>query len=224
MVKIKALESQHPSILRRRSPGLDVQPPLGQRESMSDNLVLEISEACKNAHTAVMAEGGVLPPRLFVLRAGQLLGYVALRPVYVGRDAAEGIATMSYLAAAAEADEVIGVWETQDLAVACDHVPLHPGPGLNLLHASAKDQVLYRYPYREWRLPGQTRDGLAKAKPQWLTESSAVANPSLEPAIEAMVGMCWQPFEVESTDMVNAAAAYLTELGYTVELTTAAAS
>jgi predicted N-acetyltransferase YhbS len=73
-------------------------------------LVEGITEACKSAHKEIMAaEGLVLTPRLFVFRDGHHVGYVALRPVHVGKDAVDGIAQMSFLAAAAEADEVIGV-------------------------------------------------------------------------------------------------------------------
>jgi hypothetical protein len=173
-----------------------------------------------------MADGGVLAPHLFAMRDNTLLGYVALRPVHTGQDAAEGVAQMSYLAAAAEADEIIGVWETYDLAMACQHAPFHPGPGLNAVHATATTHTLYHFPYRVRYLPGRTLGDLPRAQPQWLPEPAAIANAPLEPALEAMVQLCWQPFDIQrpDIDMVSAAATYLRELGYTVGLTTAAVS
>ncbi|MDF5751020.1 hypothetical protein [Spongiactinospora sp. TRM90649] len=78
-------------------------------------------------HADLMREVGmVLWPTLFALRGGCLVGYVHLRPITVGQDAAAAIAEMSYLAAPAHADEIMAAWETQDVAAAYDHVPLHP--------------------------------------------------------------------------------------------------
>jgi hypothetical protein len=48
------------------------------------------------------------------------------------------------------------VWETYDLAMACQHAPFHPGPGLNAVHATATTHTLYHFPYRVRYLPGRT--------------------------------------------------------------------
>ncbi|MGI5292821.1 hypothetical protein ACQEVF_57255 [Nonomuraea polychroma] len=187
---------------------------------MNDHLLAGVTDACLSAHAEVMAaEGLVLTPRLVVVRDGQLIGYVTLRPVYVGKDAVDAVGQMSHLAAAAEADEVFAVWETQDLAAACDHVPLHPDTALNVVHANPDKHVLYRHPYREWRLPGRTSSGMAKAKPQWLSPHPPAPEAELEPAIAGMLHFCWEPFDTGSKIRVEAAAAYLIEQRYTVQLT-----
>jgi hypothetical protein len=102
-------------------------------------------DAAKEGHAAAMAEGFVMQPALYPLVKGRLVGYVRLRPVYQGQDAATAIGEMSNLAAAARADEVAIFWETQDIAAACEHVPLHPDPGLNALLATADTHVVHRF-------------------------------------------------------------------------------
>ena len=104
---------------------------------MDDRTWNVLVDAAKEGHAVAMAEGFVMPPALYPLVKGRLVGYVRLRPVYQGQDAATAIGEMSNLAAAARADEVAIFWETQDIAAACEHVPLHPDPGLNALLATA---------------------------------------------------------------------------------------
>ncbi|WP_431929905.1 hypothetical protein [Nonomuraea jabiensis] len=186
----------------------------------------DINNTCKDLHAIDMADGGVLAPHLFVVRDNVLLGYVGLRPVYTGQDATRGVAQMSYLAAVAKADEIIAAWETLDLAIACQHASLRAGPSLNMIHATATTHTLYGYPYQVRYRPGRTSTGLPEAEPHWLAESATITDAPLEPAIHAMVRLCWQPLDIQrpDIDMVSAAATSLRELGYTVGLTEAAVS
>ncbi|MEU4234866.1 hypothetical protein AB0F17_62225 [Nonomuraea sp. NPDC026600] len=172
----------------------------------------------KDTHTELMRQTGtVIPPTLFALKDGQLLGYVRLRGVYVGEDARGGIAEMSTFAAAAAADEIVVAWETQDIAVACDLVPLHPDSAVNVLAASRRRHWVYRYPYAEQQLPGRTEHGQIPCQPRWLPEPPPVDRGELEPSIEALMKFSFEPFDGASDR--ESAAYWLEEHGYTVRLT-----
>ncbi len=163
--------------------------------------------------------GGVVPPTLFPFVGGKMLGFAQLRPVYRGSDAATGIAEMSFLAAAGGADEVLVAWETQDIAVACELRPLHPGPGVNLLWADPEGHLLRRMPYKERLLPGRTEDGLYRAAYDWLAEEPEVEDTELEPAIGTLVQFCWEPLDQDAPVSLKGAAELLRSMGYVVDLT-----
>lgn len=172
----------------------------------------------KDTHRDLMQQTGtVIPPTLFVLKSGQLLGYVRLRPVRTGQDAQEGIAEMSTLAAAAGADEIVAVWETQDIAIACGLPPLHPDSALNILAATCHQYRVHRYPYLEEQLPGRTEHGQTPCLPRWLPQPPPVDGGELEPSIQTLMNFSFQPFSGEATR--QAAASWLEGNGHTVRLT-----
>lgn len=175
-------------------------------------------EAAKAGQEAALAAGGfVMPPALYLLIGDRLLGYVRLRPVYQGQDAATAIAEMSHLAAAACATEVVAFWETQDIAAACEHVPLHPGPALNAVRATAAGHVVHRFPYRERRLPGRTEEGLWSIEPCWMPHPPPEPDGELEPAIAALLAYCWKPLDLDHPDPLDVTAEWLRSEGYTVK-------
>jgi hypothetical protein len=173
--------------------------------------------AAREGHAAAMAEGLVMPPALYPILNGRLVGYVRLRPVRRGQDAATAISEMSNLAAAARADEVAIFWETQDIAAACEHVPLHPEPALNAVLATPGAHVVHRFPYRERQLPGLTANGLLRVEPAWLPPPPPDPDGPLEPAVQTLLDFCWQPLNLDRPDLLDQAASWLRSQGYTVE-------
>jgi hypothetical protein len=174
--------------------------------------------ATKRAHTEMMADGLVMIPGLFVLAERRLVGHVRLRPVQRGADAANAIAQMSTLASAATATEVVAVWETQDIAVACALRPLYPDPALNLAWATRGRHVVYRFPYQEKQLPGRTEHGAYRVAPKWLPAPPSAPDAPLEPAIEGLLEYCWESFPSDDPDLLTHAANYLREQGYETNL------
>jgi hypothetical protein len=84
------------------------------------------------------AKAGTVPgPQLVALHNGEMRARVRFRLACQRSDAVAGIAVMAALAVAAQADEVVASWETRDLAAACGMPPLHCGPALNLVRATA---------------------------------------------------------------------------------------
>ncbi|RBM22443.1 hypothetical protein DI005_06365 [Prauserella sp. PE36] len=98
--------------------------------------------AIMEGHVEALRLGMVMRPTLNAFVDGNLVGYIQLRPVYRGEDAHLGIAKMSDFAAAARADEIMVAWETQDIAGACDLPARHAGSGLNIVWATADQQIL----------------------------------------------------------------------------------
>jgi hypothetical protein len=188
--------------------------------AMDDRTWNGLMNAARETHVAMMTEGGLVPaPALFALLDGRLIGYVRLRPVYRGQDAAVGIAEMSYLAAAAQADEVVATWETIDVAIACEHEPLFPGPALNVARATPEHHLVQRFPYTERRLRGgRFRKRDIGVEPVWTSTPPVTVNGPLEPAIEALLQQCWKPFESAEPNLVDQTDAWLTAQGYTVTL------
>ncbi|WP_146225292.1 hypothetical protein [Prauserella marina] len=157
-------------------------------------------------------------PTLFVFTGGSLVGYVHLRPVYRGEDAQNGIVQMSDLAAAASADEIIAVWETQDIALACEIPARHEGPGLNILYASATTQLVHCYTYQE-RKVGRADNGLWSIEPQWTSSGQAQPITGIEPPIAELIELAFQPLPTVLDDALSVAAAHLEDHGYSVRLT-----
>lgn len=167
----------------------------------------------------MMAEGLVVTPTLLPFVDSTLVGYVTLRPVMRGQDAVVAVAEMANLAAAADADEIVVVWETQDIAVACGHAPLYAEPALNMLWATRSDYAVQRYPYQECSLRGRTARGLIPVYPDWLPTPPALPNSHLEPAIQAIVELYWKPMEsAGEANMVESAVAYLQSQGFGANL------
>jgi hypothetical protein len=189
-------------------------------EEMWDGLI----EITRETWAEVMALGAVPPPVLMAWNGPWFVGYVQLRPVQTGDDAATGIAEMSALAAAAGATDVAVFYETQDMAIACDHVPLHAGPAMNAVRAWPGGRAAYRFPYTERRLRGRAPGGLIRAAPEWLPALDPDADGLLEPAIEGLLDFCWRPVEVpaggqqEPEEMVRRADIWLRHEGYQVRL------
>lgn len=186
---------------------------------MDGHLWNGLVEAIMSGHDELMRQGMVVIPQLFAFTGGRLRGFVQLRPVHRGRDAGEGIAEMSGFAAAAGADEVITVWETQDIAVACDLPPLHPESAVNIVWAARGQHVLYRFPYREEQRPGRTEYGLSPVAARWLTPEAPAPGVELEPAIAALLHFSFQPFNSDDPDILVHSSNYLESQGYTVRLT-----
>lgn len=176
-----------------------------------------LMEGFKAGHEAAMAEGGVMPPALYPFVGNRLVGYVRLRRVYRGQDASTAVAEMSSLAAASNATEVAVFWETQDIAAACDHVPLHPDTALNAVRATADGHVVHRFPYREQQLPGRTEDGFFRVQPHWLPVPPPDPGGPLEPAIAGLLAHCWEPLNLDHPDLLDQTAAWLRSEGYTVQ-------
>lgn len=190
---------------------------------MTDKIWRGLVETVRSMHVALAAElGFVLPPTLFPIRDDRLIGYVRLRDVYRGSDAANGIAEMSLLAAAARADTVVAAWETLDIAQACEHVPLYDEPGLNVMYAVQGRHMVQRFPYREKEIRASRearRAGLRGMEPIWGPQPPAETNCELEPAISAMLDFCWKPSGVSKPNALEYAEAWLLEKGYLVRLT-----
>ncbi len=176
----------------------------------------------RESWVAAMAAGGVPPPMLMVVDGAGLVGYVQLRPVHVGSDALTAIAEMSALAAAARATDVAVFYETQDIAIACDLVPLHSGTAMVAVEASPDGRVVHRFPYREKVLPGQAPDGMIATSPEWLAAPGPEPGGALEPAIECLLEFCWQPMELPDVNSprmrTDVADAWLQHEGYRVRL------
>jgi hypothetical protein len=179
-----------------------------------------VVESITEIHTLTMSYyGQVIRPHLFVFTAGQLRGYVGLRPIHKGKDAIHGIAEMGHLAAAARADEVVAAWESADIAVACELLTLHPQSGLNIVWATRLEHVHYRMPYHEQILPGPTDRGFLPLAPRWLDADRPVRDGTLEPAIATLQHSSFQPFDSDAPNLLQHAATYLENRGYQVKLT-----
>jgi len=172
---------------------------------------------------ATMAMGAVPPPMLMVVDGSWLVGYVQLRAVSHGNGAATAVAEMSALAAAARATDVAVFYEMQDVAIACDHVPLLSGTAMVAVEASPDERVIYRFPYAEKRLPGRAPGGMIPASPEWLSAPAPDLGGELEPAIECLLQGCWKPLQLPGLDdprrRIESADAWLRHEGYQVGLT-----
>ncbi|MGW5876082.1 hypothetical protein ACWFMI_05930 [Nocardiopsis terrae] len=178
-----------------------------------------MTDFVKEAHELNGAEvGGVMPPSVYPFRDGKMLGFAQLRPVYRGQDAASGIAELSFLPAAGEADEILVVWESQDIAVACELPPQYSSSCLNLLWANPDERLLRRMPYQEYLLPGSTEHGTARVGVDWTRQEADLRDPALEPAIASLVQFSWDPLDLPSQSALQTTQAYMESLGYVVEL------
>jgi hypothetical protein len=154
-------------------------------------------EATVAAHEYLMARGMVTAPILNAFRGGRMLGYIQLRPVKVGKDAAEAVEELGLFAAGGEADEVVLAWESQDLAAATGQEPDYDGPCLSLVHAArGRGHRLHRLPYREQYTGTRSPEtGLHASAPDWLVAPSPEDDAALPEPVDAAVAMAWASWD-----------------------------
>lgn len=168
-------------------------------------------KAIHAGQVAALRDGYVLPPRLFAFRSGRPIGYVVLRQVTVGEDAAHAIIDLAMLAAASHADEIIACWETSDLATAVDDPPIYDAC-LNILWADPNRHALYTYPYVEKPI-GRTHHGTHSIAPAWGKHDQVVGG-LLHRFIQLMLDLCWEDIDAD----LDQVAGILAAKGYTVNL------
>ncbi|WP_405717371.1 hypothetical protein OG607_00730 [Streptomyces sp. NBC_01537] len=174
----------------------------------------------KSAYTAGLGAGAVPKPVIMPLLRGELIGLIWVRPISVGEDALTGIADLSSIAAAAGADEVVLVWETHDVATACELPVVGPAPCLNMVSATKAGHVLHQFPYTEEHAPS-TSEGLASAEPLWQPPLEPQSGGELVPPIQAAVNFSFIPLELDHPNPFGVTVVLMEEDGYTVRLTEA---
>jgi hypothetical protein len=92
-----------------------------------------------------------------------------------------------------------------------------PGPSRLSHCATAAGHVVHRFPYREWRLPGRTEEGLWDIEPYWLPQPPPEPDGELEPAIAGLLTYCWKPLDLDHPDPLDVTADWLRSEGYTVK-------
>ncbi|MGP4045760.1 hypothetical protein [Streptomyces sp. 2A115] len=172
----------------------------------------------KNAYTAGLGEGAVPRPVIMPLVRGELVGLIRVRPTTVGQDALTGIAELSNIAAAADADEVVLTWETHDVATACGLPVVGPAPCLNMVHATKEGHVLHQFPYSEQLLSRSPEDGTS-AEPQWLPALAPRPGGELVPPIQAAVSFSFTPLELDHPSPFGVTVLLMEDDGYSVRLT-----
>ncbi|MCX4902908.1 hypothetical protein [Streptomyces sp. NBC_00878] len=175
-------------------------------------------ESMKNAYTGGLGEGAVPRPVIMPLVRGELVGLIRVRPTSVGRDAQTGIAQLSNIAAAAGADEVVLVWETQDVATACQLPVTGPAPCLNMVHATKDGHVLHQLPYSVEPL-SDSPEGQVSAAPRWLPAPEPRPGGELVPPIRAAVDFSFTPLEIDHPSPFGVTVLLMEEDGYSIRLT-----
>ncbi|GHC87105.1 hypothetical protein GCM10007079_30900 [Nocardiopsis terrae] len=125
---------------------------------------------------------------------------------------------LSFLPAAGEADEILVVWESQDIAVACELPPQYSSSCLNLLWVNPDERLLLRMPYQEYLLPGSTEHGTVRVGVDWAQREADLGAPELEPAIASLVRFSWDPLDLPPASALQTTQTYMESLGYVVEL------
>ncbi|SES31846.1 hypothetical protein SAMN04487983_104256 [Streptomyces sp. yr375] len=174
----------------------------------------------KKAYTAGLSEGAVPRPLIMPLVRGELVGMIWVRPIKVGQDALTGIAELSNIAAAARADEVVLVWETHDIATACELPIVGPAPCLNMVLATRDGHVLHQFPYTE-QLLSRSPDGWASVAPDWSPTPAPQPGGELVPPIQAAINYSFTPIELDHPDPFGVTVVLMEEDGYRVRLTEA---
>jgi len=174
----------------------------------------------KKAYTAGLGEGTVPRPLIMPLVRGELVGMVWARPLKVGQDALTGIAELANIAAAAGADEVVLVWETHDVATACELPIVGPAPCLNMVHATRDGHVLHQFPYAE-QLLSRSAEGWASIAPDWMPAPAPQPGGELAPPIQAAVAYSFIPIEIDHPSPFGVTVVLMEEDGYRVSLTEA---
>ncbi|MES5820877.1 hypothetical protein [Streptomyces sp. RG80] len=174
----------------------------------------------KQAYTAGLDEGAVPRPLIMPLLRGELVGMIWCRPLKVGQDALTGIVELSNIAAAAGADEVVLVWETHDVATACELPIVGPAPCLNMVSATADGHVLHQFPYSE-QLLSRGPEGRASIAPDWKPALAPQPGGELVPPIQAAVNYSFTPLELDHPSPFGVTVVLMEEDGYRVRLTEA---
>lgn len=174
----------------------------------------------KSAYTAGLGEGAVPRPLMMPLVRGELVGMIWVRPIEVGQDALTGIVELSNVAAAADADEVVIVWETHDVATACELPVVGPAPCLNMVLATRDGHVLHRFPYTE-QLLARGPEGWASVAPDWSPALAPQPGGELVPPIQAAVDFSFTPLELDHPSPFGVTVVLMEEDGYRVRLTEA---
>jgi hypothetical protein len=168
---------------------------------------------------AMMDEGFVSPPCLWVFRDGKPIAQVVLRQVAVGEDAEDGILQMGHLGWAAAADEVVAVWESQDVGRATDRTPDFPNPCLNLLWTDGVGRRLHRFPYDVFGEVEAATGNLVQVGWQWKEPLPPQTDPLPPPSVTAMLQQCFTPLELPGDeDPFDVTDNYLRSEGYRVNL------
>lgn len=171
-----------------------------------------LTESMKSAYVAGLSEGAVPRPVIMPLVRGQLVGLIWLRPVTSGKDALTAIASLSNIAAAAGADEIVLAWEAQDTATTCELPVDGPSPCLNMVHATKDGHTLHQFPY--------TQDP-ASAAPQWQPAPAPQPDAKLVPPVQAAVDYAFTPLELDHPSPFGVTVVLMEEDGYTLRLTEA---
>ncbi|MEU0949483.1 hypothetical protein ABZ379_43490 [Streptomyces canus] len=174
----------------------------------------------KQAYTAGLGEGTVPRSLIMPLVRGELVGMIWVRPIKVGEDALAGIAQLSNIAAAAGADEVVLVWETHDVATACELPVVGPTPCLNMVLATRDGHVLHQFPYTEQLLSPNPEGGTSVA-PDWKPAPAPRPGAELAPPIQAAVDYSFIPLEIDHPSPFGVTVVLMEEDGYRISLTEA---
>ncbi|MFE9598290.1 hypothetical protein [Streptomyces hokutonensis] len=171
-----------------------------------------LTESMKSAYVAGLSEGAVPRPVIMPLVRGELVGLIWLRPVKPGRDALTAIASLSNIAAAAGADEIVLAWETHDVATVCELPVDGPSPCLNMVHATKDGHTLHQFPY--------TVDP-ASAAPDWQPAPAAQPAGKLVPPVQAAVDYAFTPLDLDHPSPFGVTVVLMEEDGYNLRLTEA---
>ena len=171
-----------------------------------------LTESMKSAYVAGLSEGAVPRPVIMPLVRGELVGLIWLRPVKSGEDALTAIASLSNIAAAANADEIVLAWETQDVATTCELPAGDPSPCLNMVHATKDGHTLHQFPYTE---------DPASAEPRWQPSPAPQPDGKLLPPVQAAVDYAFTPLELDHPSPFGVTVVLMEEDGYSLRLTEA---
>ncbi|MGW0834170.1 hypothetical protein [Streptomyces prunicolor] len=171
-----------------------------------------LTESMKSAYVAGLSEGAVPRPVIMPLVRGELVGLIWLRPVKSGEDALTAIASLSNIAAAANADEIVLAWETRDVATTCELPADGPSPCLNMVHATKDGHTLHQFPYTE---------DPASAEPHWQPSPAPEPDGKLLPPVQAAVDYAFTPLELDHPSPFGVTVVLMEEDGYNLRLTEA---
>jgi hypothetical protein len=166
--------------------------------------------------------GAVLPPSLVVLRGDRVIGMVTMRPAYTGADGAAAVGEMSTLAAAAQATDVVLTWEKLDLHVLCGGEPGSVPLAVHVCWATRNSRILATFPFRA-EIAVKRRQ--STVRPIWSAPDWDDRQTRIPPVVAKVFDFCWRPLNgqsgggVSTDDAVAAAAAWLRQHDYLVDLT-----